>query len=49
MKVLAIIYDGFEELEGIASFALLRRAKIEVDLVSNKKNVIGQNNINIKW
>ena len=33
MKVLAMIFDGFEELEATAPFALLRRAGIELTIV----------------
>ncbi len=45
MKVLAIICDGFEEVEGVCSFGLLRRAKIDIDIVSTKSEVVGMNNI----
>ncbi|MCM1131758.1 MAG: DJ-1/PfpI family protein [Roseburia sp.] len=41
MKVLAIIFDGFEELEGIAPFALLRRAGLDLTIVSNRSDVVG--------
>lgn len=34
MKVLAIITDGFEELEAVGTIALLRRAKIDVTISS---------------
>ena len=34
MKILAIITDGFEELEAVGTIALLRRAKLEVDIAS---------------
>ena len=36
MKCLAIIYDGFEELEAVAPFALLRRANVKLDIASKK-------------
>lgn len=45
MKVLAIIYDGFEELEATAPFALLRRANISLTIASNKKKVTGGHQI----
>ena len=45
MKVLAIIFDKFEELEAMAPFALLRRAKIELTIASNKDVVTGAHNI----
>ncbi len=32
MKILAIITDGFEELEAVGTIALLRRAKLDVDI-----------------
>ena len=41
MRVLAIIFDGFEELEGTAPFALLRRAGLDLTIVSNRNEVIG--------
>lgn len=41
MKILAMIFDGFEELEAIAPFALLRRAGLNLTIVSNKNEVIG--------
>lgn len=47
MKCLAIIYDGFEELEAVAPFALLRRAKIELDIASNKAFATGCHDITI--
>ena len=34
MKCLAIIFNGFEELEAVAPFALLRRAKVSLDIAS---------------
>ena len=32
MKVLCILTDGFEELEAVGTIALLRRAKIDIDV-----------------
>ena len=45
MKVLAIIFDGFEELEATAPFALIRRAGINLTIASNKTTVTGGHNI----
>ena len=45
MKVLALIFDGFEELEATAPFALLRRAGIDLTIASNKSNVTGSHNL----
>lgn len=45
MKVLAIIFNGFEEEEAVAPFALLRRAKIDLTIASNQTSVIGVHNI----
>ena len=45
MKVLAIIFDGFEEEEAVAPFALLRRANIDLTIASDKNTVIGSHNI----
>lgn len=45
MKALAIIFDGFEEEEAVAPFALLRRAKIDLTIASDKETVIGSHNI----
>lgn len=47
MKVLAMIFDGFEELEGTAPFALLRRAGLDLTIVSNRNEVIGAHYIHI--
>ena len=47
MKVLAIIFDGFEELEASAPFALLRRAKIDLTIASDTNEVMGNHNIKI--
>lgn len=45
MKVLAVIFDGFEEEEAVAPFALLRRANIDLTIASDKETVIGNHNI----
>ncbi len=45
MKVLAMIFDGFEELEATAPFALIRRAGIELTIVSNRCDVIGAHHL----
>ena len=46
MKVLAIIANGFEELEAIGSIALLKRSGIHVDIVSFEGNEVqGKHNI----
>ena len=34
MKVAEFLVDGFEQIEALAPVDLLRRAKIEVDIVS---------------
>ncbi|HRF69968.1 MAG TPA: DJ-1/PfpI family protein, partial [Candidatus Pelethenecus sp.] len=41
MRVLALIFDGFEELEATAPFSLIRRAGIELSIASNRTDVIG--------
>jgi|AntAceMinimDraft_16_1070373.scaffolds.fasta_scaffold95388_2 4-methyl-5(b-hydroxyethyl)-thiazole monophosphate biosynthesis len=43
MKFACLLSDGFEDMEALATVDLLKRADIEVDLVSvyNKKTVIG--------
>ncbi|XMB71771.1 DJ-1/PfpI family protein [Mycoplasmatota bacterium WC30] len=43
MKFVCLLADKFEDMEALATVALLRRAGIEIDLVSvfNKKIVIG--------
>ncbi len=47
-KVLLIITDGFEDIEALGTVALLRRAKIEVDIFSLKKeNIIGSYGTNL--
>ena len=45
MKALAIIFDGFEEEEAVAPFALLKRAGAELDIASNTTTVRGTHNI----
>ena len=45
MKVLALIFDGFEELEATAPFALLRRAGIDLTIASFKTCVTGSHNL----
>ena len=45
MKVLAIIFDGFEEEEAMAPFALLKRAKIELDIASSNITARGSHNL----
>ena len=45
MKVLDIIFDRFEEEEAVAPFALLRRARIDVTIASDKETVTGAHNI----
>ena len=47
MKCLAIIFNGFEELEAIAPFALLRRAKVELDIASHTTKATGCHNITL--
>ncbi|MDE7263426.1 MAG: DJ-1/PfpI family protein [Anaeroplasmataceae bacterium] len=47
MRVLAMIFDGFEELEGTAPFALIRRAGIDLTIVSNRSEVIGAHYLHI--
>lgn len=44
-SVLAIIFDGFEELEATAPFALLRRAGAELVISSDKPTVVGGHHI----
>ncbi len=52
MKTKAVLFfaDGFEEMEAIAPLDLLRRADIEVVMVSvsNKLEVVGAHNIEVK-
>ena len=45
MKVLALIFDGFEELEATAPFALLRRAKVSLTICSERNEVIGSHKL----
>ena len=49
MKVLVLIADGFEEIEAITSVDLLRRAKIDVNLVSitGKRDLTGSHNVGL--
>lgn len=49
MKFLSILADGFEDMEALATIALLRRAGIIVDIASvfNKKTVIGSKGIKV--
>ena len=42
MKILALIFDGFEEEEAMAPFALLRRAKATLTIASYKTTVVGR-------
>ena len=44
MKILALIFDGFEEEEAMAPFALLRRAKATLTIASYKTTVVGNHN-----
>ncbi len=48
MRVLALIFDGFEELEAMAPFALLRRAGIDLTIASKRSDVIGAHYIHLK-
>jgi putative intracellular protease/amidase len=47
MKVLALIFNGFEEEEAVAPFALLRRAGIDLTIASNSTSVTGSHNITL--
>ena len=49
MKFVSLIADGFEDMEALATIALLRRAGIEVDIVSvfNKKTVTGSHGVKV--
>lgn len=47
MRILALIYDGFEEIEAVAPFALLRRAGIDLTIASCREDVIGAHYIHL--
>jgi putative intracellular protease/amidase len=47
MKILALIFNGFEEEEAMAPFALLRRAKADLTIASIDSIVTGCHNISI--
>lgn len=49
MKFACLLSDGFEDMEALATVDLLKRAEIEVDLVSiyNKKTVKGSYGTNV--
>ena len=47
MKFLAIIFNGFEELEAMAPFALLRRAGADLTIASNNITVTGAHNLSL--
>ena len=47
MKYLAIIFDGFEEEEAMAPFALIRRAKGELTIAGMTDIVTGSHNIKL--
>ena len=47
MKYLAIIFDGFEEEEAMAPFALIRRANGELTIVGINTTVCGSHNIKL--
>ena len=47
MKFLAIIFNGFEELEAMAPFALLRRAGADLTIASNNTTVTGSHKISL--
>ena len=47
MKCLAIIYDGFEELEAVAPFALIRRANVSLDIASTSFKATGCHNLTL--
>ncbi len=50
MKVLTLIATGYEDLEAIGTIALLRRAKIDVDVcsVENLRHVLGHYGVNVE-
>lgn len=49
MKFVSLIADGFEDMEALGTIALLRRAGIEIDIVSvfNKKIVTGSHGVKV--
>ena len=47
MKILSIIFDGFEEEEAMAPFALIRRAGLDLTIASYKSVVKGCHNIEL--
>ncbi len=47
MKYLAIIFDGFEEEEAMAPFALIRRAGGDLTIAGEKSIVTGSHNIKL--
>ena len=47
MKALALIFDGFEEEEAMAPFALFRRAGGDLTICSNSKTVMGSHGITL--
>lgn len=48
-KVAVLLAEGFEEIEALTVVDVLRRAKIECDMVSiEKENVSGSHNIEVK-
>ncbi len=47
MKVLALIFDGFEEEEAMAPFAILRRAGIDLTIASLGKTAVGSHDITL--
>ena len=48
MNVLAIIFDGFEEEEAMAPFAILRRVGADLTIASTREDVKGNHNIWLK-
>jgi len=47
MKGLIILADGFEDVEAIATIDVLRRSKINVDVVTINKNLFVESAHNI--
>ena len=49
-KVYILVADGFEEIEGLTVVDLLRRAKVDIKMVSIKdtKDILGSHNIELK-